>query len=210
MGIYVFSMELLSEYLPEDHADVSSGHDFGHDVIPALLERAKVYGYGFGGQSGRVSQDRYWRDVGTLDGYYEANMELLDPMPSLDLYQPEWPIRTYQSQRPPSRTVPGAHGTEGIFINSIAAGGVVISGAGVQHSIIFPNVRVRENSMVHDSILFDGVVVGKGTQLNRCVVDKGVQIPPGEQIGMDAAADAKRFTVTPKGVVIVPKGYVFL
>lgn len=209
MGIYVFSMELLATILPEIHAEEGSSHDFGKDVIPALIERAKIYGYNFGGSSGRVSQDRYWRDVGTLDSFYEANMELLDPVPPLDLYQQEWPIRTYQSQRPPSRTVPGAHGAEGIFINSIAAGGVVISGAGVQHSILFPNVRVDENSMIHDSILFDGVIVGKGAQLNRCVVDKGVHIPAGEQIGMDAEADARRFTVSAKGVVVVPKGYRF-
>lgn len=210
MCIYVFSMDLLEDVLPADHDNPDSAHHFDTDIVPLLLERAKkVYGYEFGGTEGRVSQDRYWRNINTLDCYYDANMELLAPVPPLDIYQPEWAIRTYQSQRPPSRTVPGDQGNEGIFINSIAAGGVVISGAGVQHSILFPNVKVEENAMVLDSILFDGVRVGRGAQLNRCIIDRGVTIPDGCCIGMDAESDARRFKVTEGGVVVVSRNDAF-
>jgi glucose-1-phosphate adenylyltransferase len=209
MGIYVFSMDLLSRVLEEDGRQEDSKHDFGMDIIPRLVKEARIFAYRFGGQSGRVSQDRYWRDVGTLDSYYEANMGLLDPVPSLDLYQPEWPIRTYQAQYPPVRTVPGESGSEGIFINSITAGGVVITGGNVEHSILFPRVSVGDEAVIHDSILFNNVKVGEGARLERCIVDKDVRIPPGETIGLDPEQDAARFTISEKGVVVVPKGYRF-
>lgn len=208
MGIYVFSMDMLIKVLEEDDGENSS-HDFGMDIIPRLIEESSVYVYRFGGEMGRVSPDRYWRDVGTLDSFYEANMELLDPVPSLDLYQPDWPIRTYQAQYPPARTVPGISGSEGIFVNSIAAGGVLIVGGAVQHSILFPHVSVGDEAIVHDSILFNNVEVGEGAQLERCIVDKDVKIPPGETIGIDPEKDAARFTISDKGVVVVPKGYQF-
>jgi len=147
--------------------------------------------------------------VGTLDSFYEANMELLNPVPSLDLYQPDWPIRTYTAQYPPARTVPGISGTEGIFINSMVSGGVVIIGGSVQHSILFPRVTVGEEAVIHDSILFNGVQVGEGAQLERCIIDKDVKIPAGERIGFDPERDARRFTLSEKGIVVVPKGYVF-
>jgi glucose-1-phosphate adenylyltransferase len=209
MGIYVFSMDLLLEVLQEDHQRSESGHDFGKDIIPRLIGGTGIYAYQFGGTAGRVSPDRYWRDVGTLDSYYEANMELLRPVPSLDLYQPDWPIRTYTGQYPPARTVPGVTGSEGIFINSMVAGGVVIVGGSVQHSILFPYVRIGEEAVIHDAILFNGVQVGDGAQLDRCIIDKEVVIPPGERIGFDRHKDAARFTVSEKGVVVVPKGYQF-
>ncbi|MES9875836.1 MAG: glucose-1-phosphate adenylyltransferase [Candidatus Sedimenticola sp. PURPLELP] len=208
MGIYVFSMDTLLKALEENEGEASS-HDFGHDIIPRLIDEAGVYAYRFGGESGRVSPDRYWRDVGTLDSFYEANMDLLNPVPSLDLYQSDWPIRTYQAQYPPARTVPGISGSEGIFVNSIASGGVLIVGGAVQHSILFPHVSVGDEALVHDSILFNNVEVGEGAQLERCIVDKGVKIPPGETIGLDLEKDAARFTVSEKGVVVVPKDYEF-
>ncbi len=206
MGVYLFSTEFLFDTLSEDRQREGSSHDFGRDVIPRLIETSRCYAYRFGGATGRVSQDRYWKNIETLDDYYEANMELLALEPPLDLYQPDWPIRTYQAQHPPTRTVPGVLGTEGLFINSIVAGGVLIVGGAVQGSILFPQVRVGEEAMVHDSILFENVSVGEGARLERCIIDKDVKVPPGEKIGIDRAADRARFTVTEKGVVVVPKG----
>jgi glucose-1-phosphate adenylyltransferase len=209
MGVYVFSMDLLLAVLEADHQREESSHDFGTDIIPRLIEETEVYAYRFGGEAGRVSPDRYWRDVGTLDSYYEANMDLLNPVPSLDLYQPDWPIRTYTAQYPPARTVPGVSGSEGIFINSMVSGGVVIVGGSVQHSILFPHVTIGEEAVIHDSILFNGVEVGERAELDRCIIDKDVKIPPGERIGFDRAKDAERFAISEKGVVVVPKGYCF-
>ncbi|MBF0255523.1 MAG: glucose-1-phosphate adenylyltransferase [Gammaproteobacteria bacterium] len=209
MGIYLFKTDLLIDILEQDRQNPDSSHDFGMDLIPQLIQSAKVMAYRFGGPKGRVSPDRYWRDVGTLDSYYEANMDLLNPVPALDLYQPDWPIRTYQAQYPPARTVPGSLGDEGMFLNSIIAGGVLIIGGSVEHSILFPRVKINEGAYVHNAILFNGVEVGEGARLNRCIVDKGVKIPAGEQIGFDRQRDAERFTLSEKGVVVVPKGYVF-
>jgi glucose-1-phosphate adenylyltransferase len=209
MGIYAFSIDLLIDILEQDHERQDSGHDFGRDILPQLISGAGVYAYHFGSEVGRVSCDRYWRDVGTLDSYYEANMELLDPIPSLDLYQPEWPIRTHHAQTPPARTVPGISGSEGIFINSIIANGVVIVGGSVQRSILFPNVQIGEEAVIYNSILFEGVHVGEGTHLENCIIDKGVHIPAGVQIGLDKEEDARRFTLSSKGIAVVPKGYQF-
>ncbi len=209
MGIYVFSSRLLLDELEADHSDEKSSHDFGKDILPRLIGTKKVMAYRFGGDTGRVTPDRYWRDVGTIDAYYQANMDLLKPVPPLDLYQEDWPIRSYQMQTPPARTVPGTSGTEGIFINSIVAGGVVIAGGSVQHSILFPQAFIDDGAFVEDAILFQGVSVGAGARLRRCIVDKGVEIPPREQIGYDSKRDRERFTVSEQGIVVVPKGYRF-
>ncbi|PVV09048.1 MAG: glucose-1-phosphate adenylyltransferase [gamma proteobacterium symbiont of Ctena orbiculata] len=209
LGIYLFSIDALIAALEEDHDLSGSSHEFTRDILPRMVVNSDVYAYQFGGEEGRVTQDRYWRDVATIDSYYEANMELLAPVPSLDLYQPEWPIRTHHGQNPPARTVPGISGSEGIFINSIVANGVLIVGGSVQHSILFPQTLIGDEAVIHDSILFDGVRVGDGAQLENCIIDKDVVIPPGERIGFDQERDAARFTVSPKGVVVIPKGYRF-
>jgi glucose-1-phosphate adenylyltransferase len=209
MGIYVFSTAKLLQCLEEDHALAESSHDFGRDILPRLIPEAPVYAYRFGGREGRVSVDRYWRDVGTLDAYYAANMDLLRPVPPIDLYQEDWQIRSYAGQHPPARTVPGISGNEGICINSIVASGVVISGGSAQASILFSGVVLDDESVVQEAILLDGVKVGSGAHLRRCIVDKGVVIPPEENIGLDSARDRERFTVTERGVVVVPKGYRF-
>jgi glucose-1-phosphate adenylyltransferase len=209
MGIYIFSMGLLQEILEADHTDEKSGHDFGHDILPKLIHNHRVCAFRFGETTGRVTPDNYWRDVGTIDTFYEANMDLLEPVPALNLYQDNWPIRTYQSQPPPARTVPGASGSEGISINSIIAGGTVITGGSVQHSVLFPGVRVGDEAVVRDAILFNGVRVGDNAELRKCIIDKEVQVPAGESIGYDMDRDRERFTVSAGGVVVVPKHYRF-
>lgn len=210
MGIYIFNMDLLRCELQADPGLTASNHDFGKDIIPRLIETHCVCAYRFGGETGRVSQDQYWRDVGTIDSYYTANMDLLTQVPPLDLYQPDWAIRTYHSQNPPARMAPGSFGQEGQVINSLLSSGTVISGGTIRHSILFTQVQVNENAVVEDSILFDGVHVGAGAQLKRCIVDKNVQIPPGERIGFDHIADASRFAISESGITVVPKDYRFL
>lgn len=209
MGIYVFSMELLLECLRADHDNENSSHDFGNDILPALLQDRRLFAYRFGGDKGRVSPDHYWRDVGTIDAFYEANMDLLNPVPSLNLYQPDWTIRTYQPQSAPARTVPGEYGNEGVFINSIVAGGTIIAGGNVHHSILFPNIYVGDEAVIEESILFNGVQVGERARLRNCIIDKGVVIPPDTVIGLDPDKDRARFTLSEKGIVVVPKGYKF-
>lgn len=209
MGIYVFSMPVLLEALAHDAEDENSGHDFGMNVLPRLLKDKKLYAYRFGGEAGRVSADNYWRDVGTLDAFYQANMDLLKPIPPLDLYQEDWDIRSYQVQAPPARTVPGEYGTEGIAINSIIAGGVVIAGGSVQQSILFPKVSVGNESFVEESILFNGVRIGNNCRIRNCIIDKDVVVPNGESIGHDSKLDRQRFQPSPGGTVVVPKGFRF-
>jgi glucose-1-phosphate adenylyltransferase len=208
MGVYVFSMNLLAELLHEDHSSDST-HDFGKDIFPSLVGTHRVIAYRFGGTSGRVTADRYWRDVGTVDAYYEANMELLQPVPSIDLYQRDWPIRTYEGQHPPARSVPGKSGREAEIVNCMLASGTLIVGGTLRNAILFPNVRVEEGAVVDNSLLFQGVVVGEGAQLQRCIIDKHVLIPPGERIGFDRARDAGRFMVSDRGIVVIGKGYRF-
>jgi glucose-1-phosphate adenylyltransferase len=209
MGIYIFSKQLLLDTLEADHQREGSDHDFGKDILPEMIRTHRVFAYRFGGSAGRVWPDNYWRDVGTIDSYYEANMDLLRPVPSLNLYQDDWPIRTYQSQPPPARTVPGASGNEGISINSIIAGGVIIAGGSVQHSILFPRVFVGDESVVRDSILFERVKIGDNVRLRNCIIDKGVRVPKGESIGLEPAKDRSRFTLSANGIVVVPKNYRF-
>ena len=208
MGVYVFSMNLLAKLLHEDHGRDST-HDFGRDILPSMVGNHRVMAYRFGGASGRVTVDRYWRDVGTIDAYYEANMDLLEPMPAIDLYQGDWPIRTYEGQHPPARSVHGKSGREAEIVNCMLASGTLVVGATLRHTILFPNVRVEEGALVENSLVFPGVTVGEGAQLQRCIVDKHVVIPAGEKIGFDRALDAERFTVSDSGVVVIGKGYRF-
>jgi len=209
MGIYVFSTRQLIDAIIEDHDKSSSSHDFGKDIIPTMIDKQNVYGYQFGGSTGRVSPDRYWRDVGTVDAYYQANMDLLEAVPPINLYQNDWPIRTYSGQYPPARTTQGAFGSEGIFINSIISSGSVISGGSVQESILFNNARVNNESTIEKSLLFEGVEIGNGVRIRNCIIDKNVKVPDGEQIGYDLEKDRQRFTVSPNNVVVIPKAYKF-
>ncbi len=209
MGIYVFSMPVLLQALAHDAEDENSSHDFGMDILPRLLHSNKLFAYRFGGEAGRVSADNYWRDVGTLDAFYQANMDLLKATPPLDLYQEDWDIRSYQVQAPPARTVPGEYGTEGIAINSIIAGGVEIAGGSVQQSILFPKVYVGDESFVEESILFNGVRIGNNCRIRNCIIDKEVVVPDRTSIGHDTKLDSERFQRSQGGIVVVPKGYRF-
>ncbi len=209
MGIYIFTMETLRQALFEDADLEHSSHDFGKDIIPKLIPSGRVFAYQFANEKGRVAKDCYWRDVGTIDSFYEANMDLLEPVPPMNLYQKNWAIRTYEPQLPPARTVSSATGNEGIFINSIIANGVINSGGSVQHSIVSSSVRINDGATIVDSILFDDVEVGEGCQLVGCIIDKHVKIPPYTKIGVDRAADLQRFTLSEKGIVVVPESYQF-
>ncbi|WP_036798284.1 glucose-1-phosphate adenylyltransferase [Photobacterium marinum] len=209
MGIYIFSLDVLEKVLQQDAINKGSSHDFGKDIIPAMIDRAHVYAYRFGGEAGRVTQDAYWRDVGTIDAFYQANMDLLLAESPVDLYQQDWPIRTYEPQLPPARTVSSAQGNEGIFINSIISSGVVIAGGSAQNSVLFPRVSIGNAAVVINSILFEGVKLGEGAHLENCVVDKYVEIPPGTVIGVDKKKDAERFHISDNGVVVISSSHQF-
>ncbi|EIU7611256.1 glucose-1-phosphate adenylyltransferase [Vibrio vulnificus] len=209
MGIYIFSMEVLQQALIEDADNDASSHDFGKDIIPKLIDTGSVFAYKFCGSKGRVDKDCYWRDVGTIDSFYQANMDLLEPIPPMNLYQKDWGIRTYEPQYPPARTVSSGSGNEGIFINSIIANGVINSGGSVQHSIVSSNVRINDSATVVDSIIFDDVEIGEGCQLVNCIIDKHVKVPPYTQIGLNRLEDAQRFKVSENGIVVVPESYQF-
>ncbi|NCA71101.1 MAG: glucose-1-phosphate adenylyltransferase [Sphingobacteriia bacterium] len=211
MGVYLFDRRfLLDEMRRHDqaHRDGRAGEDcnLALDIIAPLTHSARVMAYRFGQQRGRVTPDRYWCDLATVDDYYQANMALLRTDPPLDLYQADWTIHTYQGQYPPARTVPGrTSGNEGIFVNSMLAAGSVISGGGVNHSILFPRVRVNDGAIVESSILFNGVVVGEGAHLRNCIIEKDVEIPAQSQIGLNLKADRERFYVSEQGVVVVTR-----
>ncbi|TVQ92357.1 MAG: glucose-1-phosphate adenylyltransferase [Chromatiaceae bacterium] len=214
MGVVVIEKALLLEELDALAAtaaattEVTVGN-LAVQLLAPLLERGRtdIAAYGFGGARGRVTPDRYWSDLGDTDAYFRANMDLLKADPPLDLYQPDWNIITYQGQYPPARTVPGpVSGNEGIFVNSMLAAGTVIRGGGVSHSVLYPQVQVDDRAIVDEAILCDGVQVGAGAEVRRCICDKDVVISPGAQIGVDRAADAARFEVSPNGIVVVRKG----
>ena len=207
MGVYLFETETLIRCVVDDAKKRETTHDFGRDIIPREISRRKVFAFDFSG--GGTGDSHYWRDIGTTDAYYEANMSLLDPVPPLDLYQQDWTIRTYQGQTPPARTVPGESGNEGVFVNSIISGGSVIAGGGVNHSILFSGVRVGDEAIVEDAILFNDVVIGDGAQVKNCIIDKGVSVPANETIGVDKERDRQRFQLSEKGIVVIPKNYRF-
>jgi glucose-1-phosphate adenylyltransferase len=213
MGIYVFDLDFLLDLLDRNQQAAAPRDDFGRDILPAIVGTRAVGAYRFGDLEGRVTPDGYWRDVGTLDAYYEANMDLLKPVPPLNLYQKDWPIRTYHAQHPPARSVPSsldvAGGNEGEVTNTLLAGGDVVIGATVRRTILSPDVWINPGAVVEDAILFEDVRVGAGARLKRCIVDKSVVIPRNETIGWDLERDRSRFTLSEGGVVVVPKDYRF-
>ncbi len=213
MGNYIFRTEALFELLEADARDEGSSHDFGKDIIPrALKEGYRVYAYDFHRNPvpGQEGPNLYWRDVGTLDAYFEASMDLVKVVPEFDLFNPEWPLRTANLFSPPAKFVHEAGERVGRALNSILAGGVIVSGGTVRESVLFRRVRVNSYALVERSVLFDEVEVGRYCRIRNAIVDKNVKIPPHTEIGYDLEADrARGFTVTPSGVVVVPKGYRF-
>ncbi|MCC5794060.1 MAG: glucose-1-phosphate adenylyltransferase [Chromatiales bacterium] len=202
MGIYLFSPEYLEERLSRDARDDTSAHDFGRNIIPAALSGGdRVYAYPF--QTVETQAQSYWRDVGTVDAFYQANMELIFVSPELNLYDSNWPIWTYQEQVPCAKFVLDEEGRRGTAINSMVAGGCIVSGATVRESLLFVNVTVDEQSDIFRSVLLPDVQVGRACRIRNAVVDDGCVIPPGTVIGEDPVADARRFHVTDNGVVLV-------
>ncbi len=207
MGIYCFSTTFLCDQLARDAADTNSTHDFGRDIIPHVVKnaRAVAHRYGpasLGGRGGKV----YWRDVGSVDAYWEANMDLTHVVPHLNLYDATWPIWTYQEQVPPAKFVFDEDNRRGLAVNSLVSGGCIISGSHVQRSLLFTNVRVNSFSSVEDSVILPNVDVGRRCRIRRAVIDKGCRLPEGLIIGEDADADAKRFHRTESGITLVTPG----
>jgi glucose-1-phosphate adenylyltransferase len=206
MGVYLFDTESLVREVCHDARSTESSHDFGRDLIPAMVARGQVRAFAFRDPESKVPG--YWRDIGTLDSYYEASMDLVSRRPSIDLYDRDWPIRAWRVPAPPAKSVQGVSedgSMPGEIHDSIVGGGTVVSGARVERSILGSFVRVNSYSRISESILMDGVQVGRRAQLHRVIVDKNVVIPPDTVIGIDPAEDRKRFQVTSGGLVVIPK-----
>ena len=208
MGIYVFKYQALMDELMKDAKKKNSSHDFGKDIIPQMLGKGlKLKAFNFIDENKNEAQ--YWRDIGTIDAYYEANMDLVQVEPIFNLYDKDWPIRTYQEQFPPAKTVfAGAEitGKVGLILDSLISGGCVIIGGKVQNSILSPNVKINSYAQVHESILMEGVNVGGHVKIKKAIIDKDVSIPENMVIGYDHKEDQKRFFVSESGVVVVAKG----
>lgn len=204
MGIYVFNAGFLYEQLIRDHNTQDSSHDFGKDIIPYLVPRYRVFAHRF--QSSCVNMASgipYWRDVGTIDAYWEANIDLVSVTPQLNLYDADWPIWTHQEQLPPAKFVFDDEDRRGQALDSSVSGGCIISGATVRRSLLFSNVKVNSFSSIEDSVILPDVVVGRHAKLRRVVVEKKCKIPEGLVVGFDPEADRKQFHVTDKGITLI-------
>lgn len=201
MGIYVFNTALLEKLLIEDAADTESAHDFGRNVIPRSIDALQVFAYPF--QDVKTRAQNYWRDVGTVDAFFEANLELVHVHPELNIYDEEWPIWTYQVQQPPAKFVLDEDGRRGMALNSVVSGGAIVSGALVRNSLLFSNVRIDEGSQIDRAVILPNVKIGRECVIRNAIIDEGCEIAAGMRIGIDRKADAKRFEVTEKGVVLV-------
>jgi glucose-1-phosphate adenylyltransferase len=202
MGIYCFNRELLIEATMADAADPNSSHDFGRDVVPSLIEKHRVYSYNFVDENQKGAQ--YWRDIGTVEAYYEANMDLVSVSPVFNLYDSHWPLRTYQRQYPPAKFVFAQEGRRmGIAVDSIVSMGSIISGGRVTNSIVSPDVRVNSYTEIEGSILFSHVNIGRYSRIRRAIIDRGILIPEHTEIGFDLDEDSKKYHVTDTGIVVV-------
>lgn len=207
MGIYLFNTEVLVRRVVED-AKKPTSHDFGKDVIPAMVGRDKVFAYPFEDENKKPI--KYWRDIGTLEAYWEANMDLLAVDPLFNLYDRDWPIRTFQEQFPPVKTVLSNGEMRGVALDSLVSPGCIISGARVVHSVLSPDVRIEIGSEIIDSVVLEGVRIGKNVSIKKAIIDKGVVVPDNTHIGHNPKEDHRHFTVTDNGIVVVPKEMPFI
>ncbi|GHD47153.1 glucose-1-phosphate adenylyltransferase [Marinobacter persicus] len=201
MGIYVFNSQTLFDELIRDHDLENSSHDFGKDIIPSIIKRLRVCAFPF--RDPTSNKVAYWRDVGTIDSLWQANMELIDVSPELNLYDLHWPIWTYQEQLPPAKFIFADKDRCGTAVDSMVAGGCIVSGSKVRHSLLFSQVHVHSYSTVEDTVVFPDVEIGRDCHIRNALIDRGCRIPPGTRIGFDHEKDAQRFHVSPKGIVLV-------
>jgi glucose-1-phosphate adenylyltransferase len=205
MGVYLFSTDVLIPVLLKDAEDPNSSHDFGKDILPKMVDDYRVYSYNFLDENRKEAL--YWRDVGTLDAYYEANMDLVSVSPVFNLYDNDWPIRTHQRQYPPAKFVFAEAERMGVAFDSIVSMGSIISGGVVRNSVLSPDVRVNSYSEVDSSILFSHVDVGRHCRIRRAIIDRDVHIPEGTVIGYDTETDRQRYFVTDSGIIVVTRDY---
>lgn len=201
MGIYVFNRDFLFEQLIRDADTPKSSHDFGKDIIPTAINKYRVYAYPF--NDPKSGEQSYWRDVGTVDAFWEANLELIGVTPELNLYDEQWPIWTYQEQLPPAKFIFNEAERCGMAIDSLVSGGCIISGAKIHNSLLFSNVRVEEYTTIDNTVVLPDVTIGKNCIINHAIIDRGCEIPDGMVIGKDNKEDSERFYVSPKGVVLI-------
>ncbi len=209
MGNYVFDAKVLRASLIEDAQEVDSLHDFGHNIIPKLWPSGDVYVYDFSTNSIRGEPENsrgYWRDVGTIDAYFQSNMDLIQVLPPIDLYNKHWPLRSYHPAVPPAKFVHDQRNRTGQAICSMVSGGSIISGSVVHESVLGYNVHVHSHSFVQQSVIMGNNDIGRGCRIRRAIIDKDVHIAPGTIIGEDPIADRERFHVSPEGIVVIPKG----
>jgi glucose-1-phosphate adenylyltransferase len=209
MGNYLFDPGVLRTAVIEDSQSDRSNHDFGRDLIPDLINRVPVYAYNF--MTNRIRGDSednlsYWRDVGTLDAYFESNMDLRDARPRLNLYNPHWPLRTAYYDQPAAKFVFNENGRRGMALHSVVSEGCIVSGGRVQNSVLGRSVFVHSYSEVEDSVIMDYAEIGRHARIRRAIIDKNVYVPEGEEIGYDLDRDRERFYVTDSGIVVIPKG----
>ena len=200
MGFYVFSADFLYEQVIKDQSDPFSDHDFGKNIIPKAVKEARTFAYS--SMDPKTGKQSYWRDVGTIDSFWEANLELIGVRPELNLYDEEWPIWTYQTQAPPAKFVFNDADCRGEAVDSMVSGGCIISGALVEHSLLFSNVRVEVGSEVVNSVVLPDVSIGKNCRIHNAILDRGCVVPDGTEIGYDIPSDKKKYRVSPKGIVL--------
>ncbi|WP_321367172.1 glucose-1-phosphate adenylyltransferase [uncultured Desulfuromusa sp.] len=205
MGNYIFNTDFLFDLLEKDGKDPDSEHDFGKNVIPSIVENNKVYAYPF--RDPETNQLAYWRDVGSLDAFWEANMELISPKPELNLYDPQWPMWTYQAQLPPAKFVFDDDDRRGMAVDSTVSGGCIITGSHLKKTLLFSNVRIHSYSTIEETVILPEVTIHRHCKIRKAIIDRGCEIPEGTIIGYDSEQDkANGFRITDKGIVLVTRG----